>query len=127
MKAITAEWIDRAEGDLNVAEREWRARKRPNYDALCFHARQCAERYLKARLCEACLKPPRTHDLPSLMNRVGAVESKWISCCQDMTTLAQYSISYLYPGKSATKDDARIAMQALRRFRKEAREAFGIG
>ncbi|NJL91504.1 MAG: HEPN domain-containing protein [Coleofasciculaceae cyanobacterium SM2_1_6] len=25
----------------------------PNYDAVCFHAQQCFERYLKARLQEA--------------------------------------------------------------------------
>ena len=53
MKPITEEWIVKAEGDFAMLERESRARKNPNYDGICFHAQQCAEKYLKARLCEA--------------------------------------------------------------------------
>ncbi len=53
MKAITQEWVDKAEGDWATLLRESRARKNPNYDAACFHAQQSAEKYLKARLQEA--------------------------------------------------------------------------
>jgi HEPN domain-containing protein len=35
-------------GDFATVEREVRARKNPNYDGVCFHAQQCAEKYLKA-------------------------------------------------------------------------------
>ncbi len=41
MKKIYQEWIEKAEGDFNSANREIRARKNPNYDAACFHAQQC--------------------------------------------------------------------------------------
>jgi HEPN domain-containing protein len=50
MKPLTREWIDKAEGDFATARREIRIRKAPNYDAVCFHAQQCVEKYLKARL-----------------------------------------------------------------------------
>ena len=50
MNPLTTEWVIKAEGDYTVALRELRARKAPNYDAICFHARQCAGKYLKARL-----------------------------------------------------------------------------
>jgi len=50
MKQLTLEWVKKAEGDYVTAQRELRARKSPNYDASCFHAQQCAEKYLKARL-----------------------------------------------------------------------------
>jgi HEPN domain-containing protein len=53
MKASTLEWIEKAEGDWDMAQRAYRARKRPNYDAACFHTQQCAEKYLKARRNEA--------------------------------------------------------------------------
>lgn len=53
MKPMTAEWVVKAEGDFAVLERESRARKDPSYDGICFHAQQCAEKYLKARLHEA--------------------------------------------------------------------------
>jgi HEPN domain-containing protein len=43
MKPLTQEWVKKAEGDFATAERELRARKNPNYDAVCFHAQQCVE------------------------------------------------------------------------------------
>lgn len=52
MNPATAEWVSKAEGDFLTAGRELRARKSPNYDAVCFHAQQCAEKYLKAVLQE---------------------------------------------------------------------------
>jgi HEPN domain-containing protein len=48
MKPTTVEWVAKAEGDFLTAGRELRARKSPNYDAVCFHAQQCAEKYLNA-------------------------------------------------------------------------------
>ncbi len=53
MKLLTREWIDKSEGDFATASREIRVRKSPNYDAVCFHAQQCAEKYLKALLQES--------------------------------------------------------------------------
>ena len=50
MNPIVDEWISKAEGDFLTAGREIRARKSPNYDAVCFHCQQCAEKYLKAVL-----------------------------------------------------------------------------
>lgn len=50
MQPLKNEWIIKAEGDFATAQREMRARKDPNYDAACFHAQQCAEKYLKALL-----------------------------------------------------------------------------
>ena len=48
MKPETAEWIQKAEGDRGTARREFAVEDTPNYDAVCFHAQQCAEKYLKA-------------------------------------------------------------------------------
>jgi HEPN domain-containing protein len=126
MKAIIAEWIAKAEGDWTTAEREWRARKHPNYDAVCFHAQQCAEKYIKARMREEELEPPKIHDLLALLDRVAGLEPAWESFRQDMTLLTQYSAKFRYPGDSATKDEAQDAMRVLRRFRKEARATFRL-
>jgi len=52
MKAETTEWVQKAEGDINTAQREFAVQEEPNHDAVCFHAQQCAEKYLKARLIE---------------------------------------------------------------------------
>jgi HEPN domain-containing protein len=45
MKGLTAEWIEKADGDYATAERELRARHSPNYDAVCFHAQQVVEKF----------------------------------------------------------------------------------
>lgn len=53
MKATAREWIEKAEADFVSAGREYRARNRPNFDAACFFAQQCIDKYLKGRLAEA--------------------------------------------------------------------------
>lgn len=50
MNPLTLEWIAKAEGDFMTAEREARIRKNPNFDAVCFHSQQTAEKYIKAYL-----------------------------------------------------------------------------
>ena len=59
MLPLTSEWIMKAEGDYTTMLRVLRARNSPNYDAACFHAQQCAEKYLKARLQEEGLAFPK--------------------------------------------------------------------
>ena len=63
MKPLTLEWIEKAEEDWIVMLRSYRARKDPSYNAACFHAQQCAEKYLKGRLEEAGIAFRKTHDL----------------------------------------------------------------
>ncbi len=48
MKPETVEWVAKADADLDTANREVVVTYSPNYDAVCFHAQQCAEKYLKA-------------------------------------------------------------------------------
>jgi HEPN domain-containing protein len=43
MRVETAEWVEKAEGDWHTAGRELKATEFPNYDAVCFHAQQCAD------------------------------------------------------------------------------------
>ena len=72
MNPLTSEWVTKAEGDFATAGRELRARKAPNYDAACFHAQQCAEKYLKALLQEANMPSGRTHNLIALLEAAPA-------------------------------------------------------
>jgi len=75
MKPLTREWIDKAEGDFATALREIRVRKSPNYDAVCFHAQQCAEKYLKAMLQEAEVPFGKTHHLIALLEFILGLET----------------------------------------------------
>jgi HEPN domain-containing protein len=44
MNPLTLEWIEKAEGDFATATREFAVTEKPNYDAVCYHAQQCAEK-----------------------------------------------------------------------------------
>ena len=65
MRPITQEWVTKAEGDADVAAALWQMAD-PVYDAICFHAQQCVEKYCKAWLVERGINFPRTHDLEAL-------------------------------------------------------------
>jgi|SRR5439155_24411745 len=70
MKVSTREWIAKAEEDFAVALTLARPRKKPLWAPLCFHAQQCVEKYLKARLNEASVPVHKTHDLEQLLVQV---------------------------------------------------------
>jgi HEPN domain-containing protein len=68
MNPLVLEWLQKAEGDFEIVQRLSRVRNRPSVlDGVCFHAQQCAEKYLKARLQESREAIPRTHDLIGLL------------------------------------------------------------
>ncbi len=126
MKTITQEWIDKAEGDWEAALLLYRARKTPNYDAACFHTQQCVEKYLKARLDEAALPFSKTHNLPHLLTLTLSVESQWTVLQPEVTALTIFSVDFRYPGKAATKADAKDAIKDCRAVRRVVRLAFGL-
>jgi HEPN domain-containing protein len=126
MKALTLEWVRKAEGDFNSCLREVRARRYPNHDSACFHAQQCAEKYLKARLQEAGLAFPKTHDLLELLKRVLAVEPSWATLNSQLMQLVNYAVVFRYPGISASKADARTALEACRTVRRTVRQGLGL-
>jgi len=126
MKPISREWVAKAEGDFATMGRESRARKNPNYDAVCFHAQQCAEKYLKARLCEAGISFTKVHDLVALLDQVITVEPLWQVFRTDLAYLTEFAVSFRYPGDSAGREAALDARRRCRLFRHAARAALAL-
>ena len=126
MKPQTAEWVEKAEGDWNAARQLNRVRKDPNYDGACFHCQQSIEKYLKARLEEAGISFPRTHDLIKLLSLAVPIEPKWVVLQPVMVVLNPYAIAYRYPGFKASKSDAKDAIQSCRRVRRAIRVSLGL-
>lgn len=127
MKPMTAEWVSKAEGDFAVVERECLVTQNPNYDGVCFHAQQCAEKYLKARLCEAGARFGKIHDLVALLDQTLDEEPIWESFREDLAYLSDFAVAFRYPGESADAEVASDARQRCRRFRDAARDALGFG
>lgn len=115
MNPLTIEWIDKAEGDFATASREMRARNLPNYDAVCFHAQQTAEKFLKAVLQENGRTVPRTHSLAELLALIIEFEPVHLLMQPDLNLLEGFAVQYRYPGQSAEKPDARTALSAAKR------------
>lgn len=126
MKPLTAEWVAKAEGDFAMVEREARARRAPSWDGLGFHAQQCIEKYLKARLQEAGRPSERTHDLTRLLDGVVDIEPLWEPYRRDLAYMTDFAVRYRYPGESVTREAALRARHMCRSFRKAARFALGL-
>ena len=126
MNPLTHEWVAKAEGDFNTARRELGATTSPNYDAVCFHAQQCAEKYLKGRLVEAGIAFPRTHDLGALLTLLLPVEPTWAAMRTPLDSLTDRAVEIRYPGTTADEQDARESVAIARRLRETVRRGLGL-
>ncbi|MFM9268503.1 HEPN domain-containing protein, partial [Tychonema sp. BBK16] len=82
--------------------RELRATKSPNYDATCFHAQQCVEKYLKGRLQEAGISFSKTHNLTFLLDLLLPVEPNYNIFRQKLLALTAFAVAYRYPGRAVS-------------------------
>ncbi len=126
MKPSTREWIKKAESDYQLALALSRRRKVTFYDQACFHCQQSAEKYLKARLEEANIISPKTHDLKKLLNLLLPVEPLWAALLPSMAALSHYAVEFRYPGNEARAQDMKDALKHAKAARREARLAFGV-
>jgi len=126
MNELTTEWIAKAEGDYATAERELRARRRPNYDAVCFHAQQTSEKYLKAFLQEQGASFPKTHSLIELLEIALPFDESLELQRELLVQLERYAVRYRYPGESADKDEARAALRATKGVRTIIQQRLGL-
>ena len=126
MKASTREWVAKAEEDFAVVVTLARPRKKPLWAPLCFHAQQCVEKYLKARLNEASLPIQKAHDLELLLNKALAIEPLWAAFRSALKRLSAAAVAPRYPGGVFTKSEAQRALKTCKTFRTEARLRLGL-
>ncbi len=126
MKPTTREWVKKAENDFKVAAQILRRRKDVVADAACFHCQQCVEKYLKARLLEAGITFPRTHELLRLLKGCVQVEPLWSAYAKMVDRMSNYAVDFRYPGHSATLREAKMVLKHCRSLRAEVRRALGL-
>jgi len=117
MNKTQREWIAKAEGDFASAGRELRARKRPNFDAACFHSQQCIEKLMKALLIHGAVSFPKTHDLVVLHQLFSAPISS--ASKDELRLLTGAAVALRYPGETANRADAAKAYRICVCLRKE--------
>ncbi|MBM3475826.1 MAG: HEPN domain-containing protein [Armatimonadetes bacterium] len=117
------EWIARAEEDYRAVL----ALDPGDLPAIvCYHAQQCAEKYLKAMLVLHCAEPPRTHDLIELSDLVEETEPRIGEVSEQLHVLTPYSVSVRYPGMHVTSEDAMVAREVLFGLRTRFRAFLGL-
>ncbi len=126
MKPLTRDWVEKAEGDFLVATQIMRRRKQRVFDIACFHGQQTIEKYFKARLIEAGLPYPKSHDLGVLLHLLLPIEPLWKSYEPALKKLTIYAVSFRYPGDDATEAEAKAALKYSRSLRAEARRSLGL-
>jgi HEPN domain-containing protein len=126
MNPLTTEWVEKAEKDFATASREFRARKLPNYDAVCFHSQQSAEKYLKAILQERNISFSKTHNLTTLLGLITPKEPAWELLRPNLERLNVFAVQVRYPGESADKTIAREALNLCRAIRDRARSTLNL-
>jgi HEPN domain-containing protein len=118
-------WVEKAEEDFVLARSALR-RKKPLVAGACFHAQQCAEKYMKALLVSKKAGFPMTHDLLMLNNLCSAAGIFLEIDPKLLNTLADFAVRTRYPGEEPTLDDAKEAMEITRSVRAFARRFLGI-
>jgi len=120
MKPLALEWVVKSEAaDFATASREMRARKSPNFDAVCFHSQQCAEKRLKALLVEEAIPFSKTHDLIRLLDLLIPIYRPLELLRPHLAELTDFAVEFQYPGESADKQIAQIALGSCKLIRQE--------
>ena len=118
-------WVERAEEDYEVARASVR-RKRPLAYSTCFHAQQCAEKYLKAVLVARGAEFSRVHDLVLLQNQCENAGAVIGVDPKQLNTLTDYAVRVRYPGDDPTPEEARDAVAIAKTVRRLARNFLGL-
>ena len=69
----------------------------PLLDAVCFHAQQCAEKYLKAFLTYKEIEFRKTHDLGELIALASKIDSSFEEIIDIGEKLTDYAVDVRYP------------------------------
>ena len=104
---LVRQWIEKAEHDLRNAEHTLTLKDDCPFDTICFHAQQCAEKYLKALLVFYEADFPKTHDLVLLENL--AIEVAPGLKCAQLCTLNRYSAKKAVAIAIQVRDAVRFA------------------
>ena len=123
MKPLTMAWAMKAEADLSTAGRELQVRDDPNFDAVCYHAKECALNYLRARLQEAEIEFPSTAHLVVLLELCLDLEPTWEVLRDNLRVLTYASNQILDPENRANRKIASEAYEMAKGFREEARKS----
>ncbi len=110
-------WTKKAENDLITAEHCLNIKPTPPTDTICFHAQQCAEKYLKAYLIYKEVEFEKIHDLGDLVSLCSTKDPGFKEIYDTVKELTPFAVDVRYPGvyKEITLGEARKAVETARK------------
>ncbi len=118
-------WIAHAEDDFESAKVLIR-RKKPLLYSACFHAQQCAEKYIKAVLIFKDQGFPKVHDLNTLDDLCSGAGVFLGMDKANLARLSAYAVMSRYPGDEPTAEETKAAIETAKAIRRFARSYLGL-
>lgn len=106
-------WVEKAENDLLTAQHSLSIKPKPPYDTICFHAQQCAEKYLKAFLVFHEREFEKVHDLGELIKQAMKVDKEFSKIISLGVKLTPYAVEVRYPSVLSEELTAARAKEAI--------------
>lgn len=112
------EWKQKAENDLRTAEIVFSSENPPT-DVICFHAQQCAEKYLKSYLTSRDVTVEKTHDLTRINNICIGIDPEFRELSENAELLSGYAVEIRYPGDfiECSMEEAEEAIKMAKSFK----------
>ena len=105
------QWFSHANDDLRFAEHGLSLYPTPD-EPMCCLSQQAAEKFLKAFLFLNYIEPPKTHDLPPLLEICEKIEPKFSELTKKCFFLTKFAVAPRYPNElQITPEDAKIAIK----------------
>ncbi len=106
-------WFEKANQDLEMARRAL-APKQPLPEMACYHAQQCAEKYLKGYLIAHSVSFRFVHDLIYLTQLCIAHAPTFEKLMPAVEILDEYGATTRYPMEGSVEPDIEAAREAIR-------------
>lgn len=119
------EWIAKAEGDWEALD-ILLSRNTPGLrDAVVFHAQQCVEKLLKARLIQLGQPVDKIHDLAALSRQLEAVDDQWSWDNEKLSDLSAGAVLARYPGFETSAEEQAELVELASNVRQVLRILLG--
>ncbi|MBM4048694.1 MAG: HEPN domain-containing protein [Planctomycetes bacterium] len=120
---VVKEWLDKANGDLQLAELALNATP-PVYWGAAFHAQQVAEKCLKGLLSLHGVEFEKRHEIEYLMDLLAPVLPQVEALRDTGPRLSQYAVDprYPFPPRDPSESEAREAIEIARQVREFVRQ-----
>ena len=105
-------WFEKADQDLEMARRALGPEK-PLPGMACYHAQQCAEKYLKGYLIAQSISFRFVHDLVYLTQLCTAQEPAFEELMSAAEILGEYGVTIRYPMEGSEEPGIETATEAI--------------